>query len=91
MDSKKMDLAVWTGKCNTVISEAKNTYKELGIPADNLPDGIDYIETVDVIGADVVQGAVLSNNGRTVTWVITNVSANSTAVIIIRTNTTINS
>ncbi len=40
MDSKKMDLAVWTGKCNTVISEAKSTYKELSISTDNLPDGI---------------------------------------------------
>ena len=40
MNSKKMDLAVWTGKCNAVISEAKKIYKELGISAENLPDGI---------------------------------------------------
>ncbi|MBO6206370.1 MAG: 50S ribosome-binding GTPase [Lachnospiraceae bacterium] len=40
MDNEKMDLAVWTGKCNEMIFEAKKVYKELGISAENLPDGI---------------------------------------------------
>lgn len=35
-----MDLAIWTGKCNNVILEAKKVYKELGISDENLPNGI---------------------------------------------------
>ena len=72
----------------TVINDGEYDFTRNITVVDNLPDGIVYIETIDIIGADVVQDAVLSNNGRTVTWVITNISANSTAVIIIRTNTT---
>ena len=72
----------------TVINDGEYDFTRNVTVVDNLPDGIIYIKTVDIIGADVVQSAVLSNNNRTVTWVITNITANSTAVIIIRTNTT---
>lgn len=40
MNNEKMDLAVWTSKCNAVISKAKKLYKELGMSTENLPDSI---------------------------------------------------
>jgi uncharacterized repeat protein (TIGR01451 family)/fimbrial isopeptide formation D2 family protein len=72
----------------TVINDGEYDFTRNVTVVDNLPDGIIYIKTVDIIGADVVQSAVLSNNNRTVTWVITNITANSTAVIVFNANTT---
>ena len=43
---------------------------------------MDYIETLYIDGADVVVDAIV--NGNNVTWVITNISAGTTAVIAVK-------
>jgi uncharacterized repeat protein (TIGR01451 family)/fimbrial isopeptide formation D2 family protein len=65
----------------SVINDGDYDYTKNITVVDNLPEGIVYIETLNITGAVVVKEAVLTNNNRTVTWVITNVSANTTATI----------
>ena len=60
----------------------KSTYDENLIVKDTLPDGLKFIETVDIKGADVVSPE--SQNGQEITWIITNISAQSSAVITIK-------
>uniref|UniRef100_UPI00386EB501 hypothetical protein n=1 Tax=Methanobrevibacter sp. TaxID=66852 RepID=UPI00386EB501 len=50
---------------------------------DDLPYGVDYIDTISVDNAKVVRNATLSNNNKTITWVITNIPAGKTAVITV--------
>ena len=51
---------------------------------DDLPAGVDYIETISVDNAKVVSNATLSNNNKTITWVITNIPKGATAVITVK-------
>ncbi|MBR3155326.1 MAG: DUF11 domain-containing protein, partial [Methanobrevibacter sp.] len=68
----------------TVINNVdRNFTKDLTV-IDDLPDGVDYLETIEVINAKVVANATLSNNNKTITWVITDIPANSIAVIMVR-------
>ena len=67
----------------TVINNGDYDYTKNVTVIDSLPYGVDYIETIDITGADVVANATLSDDNKNVTWVITNISAHTTAVITI--------
>ncbi|WP_292750273.1 Cna B-type domain-containing protein, partial [Methanobrevibacter sp.] len=66
----------------TVINNGDVDYVNNLTVVDSLPDGVDYIETLYITGADVVVDAIVSGNN--VTWVITNISAGTTAVIAVK-------
>jgi uncharacterized repeat protein (TIGR01451 family) len=70
----------------TVANIGHDVYVKNITVVDALPEGIDYIRTVSVTGADVIINATLSNNNRTVTWVISNINPNTTAVITVLVN-----
>ncbi|AMD18402.1 hypothetical protein TL18_00005 [Methanobrevibacter sp. YE315] len=57
------------------------TYESELIVIDTLPDGVDYLRTISITGADVVMNATVS--GNKVYWVIKNIPAYTTAVITI--------
>lgn len=40
MKKNKIDLAIWTGKCEDIINGAKKVYTELGISCDRIPNDI---------------------------------------------------
>ena len=63
----------------TVTNFAYVTFEQDLLVIDSLPDGIDYIRTVSITGADVLMNATIID-GK-VHWVITNIPADSTAVI----------
>ena len=65
---------------NLTVSNIGNyTYTQNITVVDVLPDGIYYLRTIGVYNADVVANATQSGNN--VTWVITNIKPNTTAVI----------
>jgi len=67
----------------TVINDGDYIFDLNATVIDSLPDGVDYIRTIGVTGADLIEGPVLSNNNKTITWVITNIDPHSIAVIIV--------
>ena len=66
----------------TVVNPGNVTYVNNLTVVDSLPDGVDYLETLYITGADVVVNSTVS--GKNVSWVITNISAGSTAVIAVK-------
>ena len=48
---------------------------------DSLPIGLIFKETISISGADLIKESV---NGQTITWILTNISANSNAVITVK-------
>ena len=65
----------------TVINYGDETYTDNITVIDTLEDGLEFIETVNITGADIVIGE--TKNGQTITWVITNISTTN-AVITVR-------
>jgi uncharacterized repeat protein (TIGR01451 family) len=63
----------------TVTNVGDVTYDSYLVVVDSLPEGVDYIRTLSISGADVVMNATVDDNK--VYWVITNITAHSTAVI----------
>ena len=57
------------------------TYESELIVIDSLPDGVDYLRTISITGADVVMNATVV--GNKVYWVIKNIPAYTTAVITV--------
>jgi len=68
----------------TVVNSGDYDYTLNVTVIDSLPVGVDYLETVGTINADVVSGPDLTNNNKTITWVITNIPAHTTAVIMVK-------
>ncbi|WP_407391978.1 Cna B-type domain-containing protein, partial [Methanobrevibacter sp.] len=66
----------------TVVNPGNVTYVNNLTVVDSLPDGVDYLETLYITGADVVVDATVS--GKNISWVITNISAGTTAVIAVK-------
>ena len=56
-------------------------YEENLTVIDSLPDGLVFNETLGISGADLISEVV---DGQTVTWTITNISAESSAVITVK-------
>ena len=65
----------------TVINYGDETYTDNITVIDTLEDGLEFLETVNITGADIVIGE--TKNGQTITWVITNISTTN-AVITVR-------
>ena len=49
---------------------------------DILPEGLEFIRTISISGADVVVDTTV-NSDNNISWVITNISAHSTAIITV--------
>ena len=65
----------------TIINSGKAEYtKELTV-IDSLPEGLEFIATVDIVGADVISQTI---NGQSISWVISNISGKSNATITIK-------
>ena len=67
----------------TVENIGYESYTENLTVIDSLPSGVEYIETIGIINADVLSNATLSNNNKTITWVITNIPKGATAIITV--------
>ena len=65
----------------TVINTANMPYTDNLRVIDSLPKGLEFIETVDIKGAKLIKETV---NGQKITWIITNIAANSKAVITVK-------
>ena len=65
----------------TVINNGDSVYTDNITVIDTLQDGLEFIETVKITGANIVVGE--TKNGQTITWVITNISTTN-AVITVR-------
>jgi uncharacterized repeat protein (TIGR01451 family) len=66
----------------TITNIGNVTYIQTLTVVDSLPEGLEYNGTVRIIGADVVQNAVVT--GQVITWKITNITANVPAIIMVR-------
>ena len=65
----------------TIKNIANMTYTEKLLVIDSLPKGLEFIETVSITGAKLIKETV---NGQKITWTITNIAANSKAVIKVK-------
>ena len=66
----------------TVKNIADIKYADNLVVIDSLPAGLIFRGTVSIIGADIVENEAV--DGQTITWVITNISAKSSAVITVK-------
>ena len=66
----------------TVKNIAYIKYADNLVVIDSLPAGLIFRGTVSIIGADIVENEAV--DGQTITWVITNISAKSSAVITVK-------
>ena len=69
----------------TISNNAPINYTNTLTVVDSLPDGLEFVETVNITGADLISSEV---NGQTITWNITNINSSTTAVITIKVKTT---
>ena len=67
----------------TVTNVGEDVFDQNLTVIDSLPSGVEYIETIGIINADVLSNATLSNNNKTITWVITNIPKGATAIITV--------
>ncbi|WP_296790525.1 isopeptide-forming domain-containing fimbrial protein [uncultured Methanobrevibacter sp.] len=65
----------------TVENLGNNTYTSEFDVIDSLPVGLQFIETIKIDGADLIDETV---DGQVVTWRLTNISGKSNATIVIR-------
>ena len=65
----------------TITNIGTGIYNETLTIVDSLPYGLDYIRTVNITGARVIQEAV--EEGNNVTWVITDINPNTPAIIFV--------
>ena len=68
----------------TITNVGNVTYIETLTVVDSLPEGLEYIDTVSITGADVVQRASVDGTGQVVTWKITNIKADVPAIITVK-------
>ena len=68
----------------TIINVGDVTYIETLTVEDSLPEGLEYIETVSITGADIVQNAIVDQTGQVVTWKITNITVDVPAIITVK-------
>ena len=66
----------------TVMNTGNETYQEVLTLVDSLPAGLEYIDTVRIIGADQVGETIV--DGQKITWKITNIPAYTNATIIVK-------
>ena len=65
----------------TITNVGSNDYSDNLTVVDSLPEGLEFIETVGISGADSLSE---SQDGQKVTWVLTNIGNGSSAVITVR-------
>ena len=65
----------------TITNVGSNDYSDDLTVVDSLPEGLEFIETVGISGADSLSE---SQDGQKVTWVLTNIGNGSSAVITVR-------
>ena len=65
----------------TITNVGNITYTNVLTVIDSLPEGLKFIETVGIDGADLIEEIV---DGQKITWTITNISAESSAVITVK-------
>ena len=66
----------------TVINYGDSIYRDNVTVIDSLEEGLVFIETIKITGADIVKNETV--NGQTITWVLTNITANGNATITIK-------
>ena len=80
----------------TIVNKGNVTYENVVTVVDSLPDGLDFIGMVGIVGADVVNQTVggqsvryvVSADGRRITWILTNISKeNATITVKVKVNT----
>ena len=65
----------------TIINTGNVTYENNLTVIDSLPEGLEFLETLSITGADNLSE---ERNGQVITWKITNIPAYSQAVITVR-------
>ena len=70
----------------TVTNIANETYPQVVTLIDRLPEGVTYVETVSTTGLRVI--SFENSNNKTLTWTVTDIQANTEAIITIRANCT---
>ena len=65
----------------TVKNIADSNYINNLTVIDSLPDGLIFVETIGISGADLIKETA---DGQKITWIITNISAKSEAVITVK-------
>ena len=71
----------------TVVNYGDENYTDNITVIDSMEDGLEFLGTVSITGADVVVGETV--NGQVVTWVLTNIStSNATITVRVRANAT---
>ncbi|WP_171776176.1 DUF11 domain-containing protein [Methanobrevibacter ruminantium] len=68
----------------TIMNTGNSTYDQILTVVDSLPEGLVYNTTVGILYADQIGETLVENQGRTVTWNVTNIPANTNATIIVR-------
>lgn len=75
----------------TIYNIGNTTYKKNLTVTDTLPDGLDFIDFVNIIGADIVNQTNSSGSsveyiidGRKVIWILTNIANKTSAVITVK-------
>ena len=66
----------------TIKNTGNETYAHDLIVIDSLPEGLEYNETVAIIGADQVGETIV--DGQKITWTVTNITAFTNATIIVK-------
>ena len=72
----------------TVYNNGTYTYTKAVIMEDTLPEGLEYVSTVALINATGNKNPVITNNGKKLTWNITNIAPKATATITIQVKVT---
>ena len=63
----------------TVVNTGADNYTDVLTVVDSLPIGLEFLETVKVVGADLIKETV---DGQVVTWKLTNISTNNATITI---------
>ena len=65
----------------TITNNGIYTYESALTVVDSLPDGLIFNGTVSITGAKLING---TQDGQRITWIITNISSNTSAVITVK-------
>ena len=65
----------------TITNNGNTDFTDVLTVTDSLPEGLKYIPTATIAGADLINEKV---NGQVITWTITNITAKSSAIITVK-------
>ena len=68
----------------TVVNDGKDNYMDNLTVVDSLPSGLQFLETVGIVGAEFVGKEKV--DGQVITWTVTNITARATITVRVKVN-----